>query len=81
MVVFRVAFDESSLYTTWVQAIEYKCLRFSSLPPSVAISVAAQRPLAILTTCCGLPEAILDWLQSGVVHPGKPNIRGVGLSL
>ena len=44
-------------------------------PPSSfdAPSGASISPPAVLSSCCGIPEAILDWLQSGVVHPGKPN--------
>ena len=54
---------------------EYKCLRFSSLPLSVMMSVAAQRPPAMLTICCGLLEATFGTVAVRVVHPGKPNIQ------
>ena len=78
LMVFRVCvFDESSLHTTWVKAIECKCLWFSSLPLPVMMSVAAQRPPVILTACWGLQEAIL---VSGAPGQAQHSERGLGLS-
>ena len=45
-------------------------------PLSVLSSMeASTSPTPILSICCGLPEAILDWLQSGVVHPKRANTQ------
>ena len=64
--------DESSMFTTWAEATEFKCLRFISLPFFVMLSFAAE--LSSVASVSPPPsfEAFLDWLQSGVVHPGKP---------
>ena len=72
-----------------INCLRFLCLpvfpmqSFAAQPSSVAFvsppssfdapSGASISPPAVLSSCCGLPEAILDWLQSGVVHPGKPN--------
>ena len=60
------------MFTTWAQAIEFKCLRFISLPFFVMLSFAAELSSVATVSPPSSFEAFLEWLQSEVVHRGKP---------
>ena len=59
------------MFTTWAQAIEFKCLRFISLPFFVMLSFAAELSSVASVSPPSSFEAFLDWLQSGGGSPGK----------
>ena len=64
------------LPVSWMQsfAAQPSSVAYVSPPSSFdAPSGASTGPPAVLSSCCGLSEAMLDWLQSGVLHPGKSN--------
>ena len=54
-------------------AAQPSSVAYVSQPSSFDAPSASTGPPAVLSSCCGLSEAMLDWLQSGVVHSGKSN--------